>query len=172
MYQFTSERLGFRTIQRSELPAFVDVYASNRYYLSFFEPDASTDLVRMEKEWDEDSKLPTWSAMGIYCRSDGLPVGFINYLQAHPRLGTPHIGLFIIDRDLHGQGYGTESLEAFLVHMQATQGWAIVRLGVIAQNARAHRFWTSRGFSRFSTAHMELLHGPTEIILMERNLGA
>ncbi|HWI60395.1 MAG TPA: GNAT family N-acetyltransferase [Symbiobacteriaceae bacterium] len=170
MYAYTSTHLGFKELTEADLPDFVAVNASNTYYLSFFEPDGSIDLERMRKEWREDSAMPGWHAVGFYRLGDGRPVGFIYFLERHPRLGVPHIGLFMVDQRLHGQGHGTEALNGFLEYQRTAHGWREVRIGVIAENQPAMQFWTRYGFAICGESEMELLHGPAKILHMTRQL--
>ena len=56
-----------------------------------------------------------------------------------------HIGLFIVATALHGSGAAQEIL-AGIERWLRGQGAAWIRLGVVKGNARAERFWESRGY--------------------------
>jgi len=59
--------------------------------------------------------------------------------------GVWHIGLFIVATPLHGHGAAEvlyDGLEAWMIERGAE--WA--RLGVVAGNTRAERFWERRGY--------------------------
>jgi len=56
-----------------------------------------------------------------------------------------HLGLFIIATHLRGGGTGREFYEALEAWLRA-QDCAWIRLGVVAGNARAERFWQKCGY--------------------------
>lgn len=57
-----------------------------------------------------------------------------------------HLGLFIVATSLHGSGAATALYTALEDWMKA-QGAAWVRLGVVAGNERAERFWEKLGYA-------------------------
>jgi GNAT superfamily N-acetyltransferase len=59
--------------------------------------------------------------------------------------GVWHVGLFMVAGPLHGTGVAQEAYAALEAWMQA-QGARFLRLGVVEGNARAERFWRSRGY--------------------------
>lgn len=61
--------------------------------------------------------------------------------------GVWHIGLLILDACRHGKG-DAQSIYAATEHWAVTQGARWLRIGVVADNLRAQRFWNSQGFSK------------------------
>jgi len=61
-----------------------------------------------------------------------------------------HIGLFIVATRLHGSG-AAQSLYSGLEAWMRDRGAQWLRLGVVAGNARAERFWTRCGFAEVRT---------------------
>jgi len=59
--------------------------------------------------------------------------------------GVWHIGLFIVATRLHGSGTAPALYEALESWLRA-QGCRWIRLGVVAGNARAERFWENCGY--------------------------
>jgi len=66
--------------------------------------------------------------------------------------GVCHIGLFLIATALHGKGAAQE-LSAGLEALARAQGSRWLRLGVVAGNARAERFWAAQGFVELRQRH-------------------
>ena len=56
-----------------------------------------------------------------------------------------HIGLFIVDTSLHGSG-AAHAIHRALERWIAERGARWIRLGVVAGNARAERFWERSGY--------------------------
>jgi GNAT superfamily N-acetyltransferase len=59
--------------------------------------------------------------------------------------GVWHVGLFIVDGSLHGSGLARDFYEA-LERWAAGRGARYIRLGAVAGNAKAERFWEKMGF--------------------------
>lgn len=66
--------------------------------------------------------------------------------------GAFHLGLFIVATTHHGQG-DARALFASNERWALGQGARWLRLGVVAGNARAERFWTSQGFVELRQRH-------------------
>jgi GNAT superfamily N-acetyltransferase len=59
--------------------------------------------------------------------------------------GVWHIGLYVVASDRHGTGQAGAMLEA-LEHWMEAGGARWIRLGVVAGNAKAERFWSKHGY--------------------------
>ncbi|WP_035555621.1 GNAT family N-acetyltransferase [Paraburkholderia sp. BCC1876] len=85
--------------------------------------------------------------------------------------GVWHIGLFILATDGHGRGEARllyQGLEAWL----KASGAKWLRLGVIAGNARAERFWERNGFVESRRRHgVAMRHATHTIRVMIKPLG-
>ncbi len=65
-------------------------------------------------------------------------------------IGVWHIGLFIVASERHGDGTARALLRC-LENWAAANGAEWLRLGVVAGNARAERFWETSGFVEVRT---------------------
>lgn len=72
-------------------------------------------------------------------------IGMANVISDLLAPGIWHIGLFIVATKLHGDGSAHAMLKA-LESWARDQGAQWVRLGVVAGNRRAERFWERNGF--------------------------
>jgi len=82
--------------------------------------------------------------LGFRADDDAL-IGMADLLSSLFVEGVWHIGLFIVATPLHGHGAAEvlyDGLEAWMIERGAE--WA--RLGVVAGNTRAERFWERRGY--------------------------
>lgn len=77
----------------------------------------------------------------------GNNIGVLEYLLHNASDHCTWLGLLLIKKECHGQGYGTRALLQF---EQFLRGKAIskYRIGVIAENEPAHRFWGRHGFQK------------------------
>ncbi|HZE59327.1 MAG TPA: GNAT family N-acetyltransferase [Burkholderiales bacterium] len=78
-----------------------------------------------------------------FADAEGGMIGMADLIENLFVDGVWHIGLFIIARRLHGTGRPWyDALESWL----RGQGCAWIRLGVVAGNSRAERFWQNCGY--------------------------
>lgn len=77
---------------------------------------------------------------------NGVDIGVIDYVVNYPNEDTIYIGLFMIDRNFHRNGYGKEFIEEFITNMR-NQGFNRIRLGVLKENIKAFEFWTRMEFN-------------------------
>jgi RimJ/RimL family protein N-acetyltransferase len=85
-----------------------------------------------------------------YVNEDGALVAVASIVSDLLAKGVWHIGLFIVASSLHGTGCAQsmyDSLEAWAQYNGAH--W--LRLGVVADNPRAERFWQRQGFIQVRT---------------------
>jgi GNAT superfamily N-acetyltransferase len=87
-----------------------------------------------EKRWMLDIPAP-----------DGSMAAMANVLCDMFAPGIWHIGLFIVATRLHGAGAAREIYEALEGWMRG-RGARWIRLGVVAGNTRAERFWEKMGY--------------------------
>jgi GNAT superfamily N-acetyltransferase len=76
---------------------------------------------------------------------DGVVVAMLNVVSDLLAAGVWHIGLFMVDGAARGSGLA-QALLGRLERWAAAGGASWLRLGVIAGNARAERFWARAGF--------------------------
>ena len=106
---------------------------------------------RPEEARDEYESMPPagWPfgrkwVLGYVERGEEM-VGMADVLSDLFAPGIWHLGTFIVATRLHGSGTAAAMYEALEAWMRANDArW--VRLGVVAGNARAERFWERRGY--------------------------
>lgn len=103
-----------------------------------------------EAEEEFDFQLPEgWSFekhwMLAFERDDGELVGMADVVSGLFSRDVWHIGLFIVATELHGKGVAHE-LHAALERWMLDGGARWIRLGVVAGNSRAERFWERLGY--------------------------
>ena len=72
-------------------------------------------------------------------------IAFADVLEDLFVAGVWHLGLFIVATPLHGRGVG-RSLYGALERWMKNRGCDWIRLGVVAGNVRAERFWPQCGY--------------------------
>ena len=77
--------------------------------------------------------------------AEGTMVAMMNVVSDLLAPGVWHIGLFMVDATSRGSGLA-QTLLARLERWAIAGGASWLRLGVVAGNARAERFWESAGF--------------------------
>ena len=120
--------------------------ANPGYYMDFYGEPPRPDEAQHEIH---DSLPEGWAftkkwLIG-YMDGSGELIGFANIVADLISPHVWHIGFFVIATSRHGRGLGHtlyESLEQWMV----ANGAKWLRLGVVAGNARAERFWTTHGF--------------------------
>lgn len=85
--------------------------------------------------------------------------------------GVWHIGLFILATDMHGQGVARLLYEG-LEHWLKASGAKWLRLGVVAGNVRAERFWERNGYLESRRRHGIAMRNATHTVrVMIKPLG-
>jgi ribosomal protein S18 acetylase RimI-like enzyme len=97
----------------------------------------------------------------------GMLVGLMDIARDHPTPGTWYLGLLLLDPAVRGQGVGAAVMRG--VREEAARNGATgLMLSVVAENARALKFWRAQGFAvtrelpakRFGSKH----HARLELI--------
>lgn len=83
--------------------------------------------------------------LGLFSEAGDL-VGVLDVVRDYPAGGTWHLGLLLLDPERRGQGVGQAFYEAFET-WAAERGAYRIRIGVVAQNKEALRFWRRLGFA-------------------------
>jgi len=146
--QFETRRILARPIRKDELPAFLDVIQSNRFFLQVTEGKCDYPLSKLEKSWMEARENPDECMLGLFEKGEETPAGILTYLKRNPRDGFPWIGFLIFRRDLHRLGLGREVIEHFLEIARRQLGWTSVRLCVLLGNHPAQAAWARLGFHK------------------------
>lgn len=126
------------------LQAFID--ANPEYYLMVSGSRPRADEALREFEERPPPEIPFDEVYVIgFLDETGRMAGMASVLTNLPAPGVWHVGLFIVATSLHGTGLAP-------VLYQGLETWAIaggatwMRLGVVAGNARAERFWRTAGY--------------------------
>ncbi len=134
-------------IGADEVPRLQRFFDANPdYFLAVNGEIAGADEAREEVE----GRLPAgWSftrkwVLGLADRGGAL-VAMMNVVSDLLAPGVLHIGLFMVDSPARGSGLA-QALLGRLERWAIAGGAAWLRLGVIAGNDRAERFWESAGF--------------------------
>jgi RimJ/RimL family protein N-acetyltransferase len=142
-------RLLARELSRDEVPLLQAFFDANPEYFETINgrrahPDEATS------EFDD---LPPahmtftgrWM-LGLFAKDDGARlVGHAGLLSDLCAPGVWHIGLYVLASDRHGHGDAGPMLQA-LEDWMVGGGARWIRLGVVAGNAKAERFWDKHGY--------------------------
>ncbi len=81
-------------------------------------------------------------------RESGRHIGNVMYYGYQRRTGEAELGITIGDRACWSQGYGTDTVRAFLAHLFCEVGLRRVYLHTLSWNHRAQRCFERAGFQR------------------------
>lgn len=140
---------GWRCVELapSRIPQLQEFFEANPEY----QVAVNGEPPRPEEARDEYESMPPagWPfgrkwVLGYVERGDEM-VGMADVLSDLFAPGIWHLGTFIVATRLHGSGAAAAMYEALEAWMRANDArW--LRLGVVAGNARAERFWEKRGY--------------------------
>src|ERR671933_1194042 len=82
----------------------------------------------------------------------GVLIGMISYYNWTPERGTAELGIYIGERQLWDQGYGTEAVRTLLDHLFQTTSLRAMYLNTYATNERARASYQKVGFETMGTA--------------------
>lgn len=144
---FETPRFASRELVAADLTRLQALFDANpEYFLTVNGRPPGPDAARADFDDRPPPHLPyrqRWFA-GLFERG-GPMVGVTEVVADLCAEGVWHLGLFLVATALHGRGVAQElyrGLEAWV----AGQGARWLRLGVVAGNVRAERFWAARGF--------------------------
>ncbi|MDF2923710.1 MAG: family N-acetyltransferase [Paenibacillaceae bacterium] len=90
----------------------------------------------------------------FFLRDGGKVVGILDYLLHNPGDGYPWLGLLLIAKEMQGHGYGLKALATFEQILRNNR-LNKYRIGVVAGNKPAERFWHKRGFVKVKSVQQE-----------------
>lgn len=143
------ERVRLRGIERTDLPLFVA-------WLN--DPEVRENLLMqiplsqaMEDNWFENmlKRPPEEHPLLIEARQGDkwVPVGNCGLFGIHWSVRSAEVGIFIGEKALWNQGYGTEAMRLLLRHGFETLNLNRIRLRVYETNPRAVRSYEKAGFT-------------------------
>lgn len=142
-----SRRLYLRPAERADLPDFVRWFADAevRRHLALRAPFS----LGMEEKWydglaDRQGKSDYHFVACLV--EDGRPIGTVGLHGLDPENGKAEFGINIGEKELWGQGYGTEALEAICDFGFGALRLERIELHVYEDNARAIRSYEKAGF--------------------------
>jgi RimJ/RimL family protein N-acetyltransferase len=144
---FSSADVRVRTLGADDVPRLQVLFDRNpEYFRAVNGRHAAPD--EAQTEFDERppahlSYRDRWF-MGLFDRSDEL-VGHAGVLSDLMAPGIWHVGLLVLATRLHGRGVAVPFHAAMEAWMRAG-GARWLRLGVVAGNARAERYWDKVGY--------------------------
>lgn len=97
-------------------------------------------------------------------------VGELDVMRAYPDETTWWIGLLLIEPSARSLGLGEKVVEGFTHYVKSNGGQAIM-LGVVAENEKAHRFWSRMGFELVLEREPQAFGEKTHVVrVMRRSL--
>jgi diamine N-acetyltransferase len=142
------ERIRLRAVEREDLPRFVAWLNDPEVTggLSMYLPLSLAD----EEAWyDQTLKLPPDRhpmVIEVCLQDSWLPVGDCGFNSIDHQSRSGEIGIFIGQKDLWNQGYGTEATRLLLKHGFNTLNLHRIFLRVFETNKRAIRSYDKAGF--------------------------
>lgn len=144
---FATPAFHVRELERADIALLQALYDANpEYFLAVNRRHAGPDEAREAFDAVPPPHIGfhrRWHA-GVFDEQRAL-AGVVDVLSDMCAPGVWHIGLFLMATRLHGGGAAAEVYDA-LEHWIRRAGARWLRLGVVAGNARAERFWERRGF--------------------------
>ena len=149
MDQMLFEAAGYRAIKlvRGDIPVIQTFLENNPEYFLLAEgrpPTETQAAAEFESELPEGWSFTEQLAIGFIDASNEL-TAFAFVISDLFAEGVWHLGLFIVSTEQHGQGVARHLYHA-LEKWFKVSGAKWVRLGVIAGNERAERFWERNGY--------------------------
>lgn len=149
---FTAGSIRCVELTREDLPSLQRFFEDNAdYFVAVSGRPAGPDEAREELEqlppagWPYEKK---W-LLG-FVAPDGALVAMSDLLSNLFAEGVWHVGLFIVATPLHGGGTA-QGLYSRLESWMRDRGARWLRLGVVAGNTRAERFWDRQGYIQVRT---------------------
>lgn len=138
---YTVEPITPQTVDRV-----AEVYASNRAYFMLTEgapasrEDCLRDIEAVPAGRDISDKV------FVSLADEQGVVAVLDLLAGYPRTDGVWIGLLLVDQGRHRQGIGRAVTEGVAAAARR-KGYAVLQLGVVAENKRGLAFWGRQGFT-------------------------
>lgn len=137
-----------RELTEDDLVALQDFFVANpEYFLAFNGMPPRPDEARQEFEDRPPPEIPFSRAYTIgFLASSGPFVAMASVLSGFVAMQVWHIGFFLLATSLHGTGTAM-ALYSGLEQWMKEEGALWLRLGVVAGNSKAERFWEKAGYT-------------------------
>jgi diamine N-acetyltransferase len=142
------ERIRFRAVEREDLPRFV-AWLNDPEVLHGLLMYLPLSLNEEENWYESMMKRPTDEhpmVIEIQQADEWLPVGNCGFVNIDWRSRSGEVGIFIGEKRLWNQGYGTDAMRLLLQHGFHTLNLNRIALDVYDTNLRAVRSYEKAGF--------------------------
>lgn len=142
------ERIRFRAVEREDLPRFV-AWLNDPEVLHGLLMYLPLSLNEEENWYESMMKRPTDEhpmVIEIQQADEWLPVGNCGFVNIDWRSRAGEVGIFIGEKRLWNQGYGTDAMRLLLQHGFHTLNLNRIALDVYDTNLRAVRSYEKAGF--------------------------
>lgn len=95
-----------------------------------------------QRDWPDDGRRISYAIL----TKDEQLIGMVSCYNIDSRAATGELGVYLGEKDLWGQGYGTDAVVAFLRHLFTDLGFDSVYLHTYESNVRAQRSYLRSGF--------------------------
>lgn len=163
---FETDRFEARPFRPRDREVLGALFSSNAAFLALTGETPEGALASEIREGAQEGRV----LLVYWDKSTGDAVGVLSLLARNPRDGRPWLGLLMVHGERQGRGLGREMAKGALRHA-ASLRWASLRLGVLASNPGALRFWTSLGFREVDQRMFSCPAGDVPIRCLERCLG-
>ncbi len=142
------ERIRFRAVEREDLPRFVawlndpEVLQGLLLYLPLSLNDEENWYENMMKRPTDEHPM----VIEIQQADEWLPIGNCGFVNIDWRSRSGEVGIFIGEKRLWNQGYGTDAMRLLLQHGFHTLNLNRIGLDVYDTNLRAVRSYEKAGF--------------------------
>lgn len=140
------ERVRLRAVEREDIPRFVKWLNDSEVtrYLTMYLPFSRAQ----EEGWFEQHLKDEKSCVLAIETMEGEHIGSVGLHDIHWKDRSAQLGVFIGERDLWGQGYGTDAVRALLRLAFHEMALHRITLRVFDFNLRAIRCYRKCGFSQ------------------------
>ena len=148
-YVLKSERLGFVTLVREDIPT-MTAWFQNLEYGSYLMGAVSRPMtLEAETKWFEENATPSQSLVcfGIVELEANRLIGTCSLMDINPVNGSATLGIGIGETDCLGKGYGTEAVRLLVKYGMFFLNLHNIKLEVFGFNPRAIRAYEKAGFS-------------------------
>lgn len=144
---FAAAGLQARELRADEMPALQAFFDANpAYFITVNGRPAPPDAAQADFDERPPPHLP-WTRrwfLGLFDEA-GRIAGVVDVVSDLCAAGVWHLALFLLATERHGRG-DAQACYAALEAWVSGQGAGWLRLGVVAGNGRAERFWARQGF--------------------------
>ncbi len=141
-----------RKLTEADLEQVLVLYQTNPLYFEHYPPSPSLEGLRQDLVNCPPGKdLSDKYFVGYWW--DNQLVAVLYLIASYPDDQIAYIGLFMVDGSWAGQGIGSKIMAE--LESQLGQYFQKVRLGYVAANPQASRFWQKQGFERVAEKTVE-----------------